>query len=74
MLNYKYPNIEAERIRKRLSQEELVALLNYKERKSYYTWLTTGNIPISVLIDMANIFECSTDYLLGRTRIPTVNQ
>lgn len=53
--------------------EELVAMLNYKERKSYYTWLTTGNIPTSVLIDMANIFECSTDYLLGRTRIPTVN-
>lgn len=74
MTNLKYPNIEAERKRLGLSQDEFVAMLNRKERKNYYTWLTSGNIPTSVLIDMANIFDCSIDYLLGRTRIPVVNK
>lgn len=63
---YKYPNIEAERVRAGLSQEELTQLLNYKERKSYYNWLTKGNIPCSVLSKMADIFDCTTDFLLGR--------
>lgn len=67
---YKYPNIEAERARKGYSQEELIKRLGYKERKSYYDWLTSGNIPTSVLIKMAEIFDCSVDYLLGRTRNP----
>lgn len=62
-----YPNIEAERIRAGLSQEELTRKLNYKERKTYYNWLATGNIPCSVLIKMSDIFGCTIDYLLGRS-------
>lgn len=71
---YRYPNIEAERVRKGLSQEELIFTLGYKERKSYHTWLSSGNIPTSVLLKMADIFDCSIDYLLGRTKNPTTNQ
>ena len=67
---YKYPNIEAERARNGYSQEELIKALGYKERKTYYTWLINGNIPTSVLIKMSDLFECSIDYLLGRTRNP----
>lgn len=67
---YKYPNIEAERARNGYSQEELIEKLGYKERKSYYTWLSSGNIPTSVLIKMSDLFDCSIDYLLGRTRNP----
>lgn len=61
----KYPNIEAERVRAGLSQDELIEALGYKERKSYYNWLANGNIPTSVLIKMSDIFNCSVDYLLG---------
>lgn len=64
-----YPNIEAERARFNLSQEELSKQLGV-ERKSYYNWLKKGNIPVAVLISLAEIFNCSTDYLLGRTRNP----
>lgn len=71
---YKYPNIEAERARKGLSQCELMAALGYKERRSYYTWLSSGNIPTSVLVKMADIFDCSIDYLLGKTKNPNVNR
>ncbi len=67
MNSFKYPNIESERIRCGLSQEELIKRLNYKERKTYYNWLFSGNIPTTVLIDMANLFDCSVDYLLGRS-------
>lgn len=65
----KYPNIEAERVRAGLSQDELIAKLGYKERKTYYNWLSSGNIPTSVIIQMADIFRCSIDYLLGRSSI-----
>lgn len=61
----KYPNIEAERVRAGMSQDELIEALGYKERKSYYNWLANGNIPTSVLIRMSEIFDCSVDYLLG---------
>jgi transcriptional regulator with XRE-family HTH domain len=67
---YKYPNIEAERARLGYSQEELIKALGYKERKSYQVWLSNGNIPTSVLMKMADLFDCSIDYLLGRTRNP----
>lgn len=73
MSNYKYPNIEAERARKGLSQDELIKALGYKERKSYYGWLNSGNIPVTVLVKMADIFDCSVDYLLGRTKNPSAN-
>lgn len=64
---YMYPNIEAERVRKGLSQEELIRELGYKERKTYYNWLSSGNIPESVLVKMADLFSCSIDYLLARS-------
>lgn len=71
MSKYIYPNIEAERARNNISQEELSQILNI-ERKSYYNWLKKGNIPVTVLIKLAEIFNCSVDYLLGRTRNPNV--
>lgn len=65
---YIYPNIEAERVRKGMSQDELIKALGYKERKSYHNWLSSGNIPQVVLERMADLFECSIDYLLTRRK------
>lgn len=64
-----YPNIEAERIRLQLSQEELSQKLGI-ERKTYYSWLYKGRIPVPALIKMGEILNCSIDYLVGRTRNP----
>lgn len=69
MAEYIYPNIEVERKRLNLSQEDFSEKLGI-ERKTYYNWLTKGNIPISVLIKLSEMFDCSIDYLLGRTRNP----
>lgn len=63
---YMYPNIEAERVRKGLSQEELIVALGYKERKTYYNWLSSGNIPQKALIKMSELFNCTIDHLLSR--------
>jgi DNA-binding XRE family transcriptional regulator len=70
----RYPNIDAERVKKGLSQEELSKLLGIT-RKCYYNWQTNGCIPSSKLIELADLFDCSVDYLLGlsdiRSRIVT---
>ena len=66
----KYPNIEAERVRAGLTQEQFIRQLGYQERKSYYNWLSCGNIPTSALVKMADLFHCSVDYLLGREDMP----
>lgn len=61
----KYPNIDAERARHGINTEELAQLLGVS-RKTLYNWTANGNIPSSALVHMADIFQCSIDYLLGR--------
>lgn len=61
----KYPNIEAERARHGLNADELAQKLGVS-RKTLYNWTNNGNIPSSALIRMADIFQCTVDYLLGR--------
>jgi len=63
----KYPNIDAERARKGLTVSSLTNLLGVN-RKTYYNWLSKGVIPQSKLNAMADIFNVSVDYLLGRTQ------
>lgn len=62
----KYPNIDAERARNGISNDDLAEQLGVS-RKTLYNWMDKGNIPTSALIQMAETFECSIDYLLGRT-------
>lgn len=45
--------------------EELAQMLGVS-RKTLYNWTANGNIPSSALVRMADIFQCSIDYLLGR--------
>lgn len=61
---YLYPNFEAERIRKGLSQSELVEKIGCC-RKSYLNWIKKGNIPTSMLIKFAEFYDVSIDYLLN---------
>lgn len=60
----KYENIEVERLRKRMSSEEFAKALGIT-RGTLNSWLKTGNIPATKLVEMAKMFNCSTDYLLG---------
>lgn len=60
----RYPNIDAERARAGLTTVALAERLGVS-RKTLYNWCAGGNIPQSALEEMANIFNCSVDYLLG---------
>lgn len=67
-----YINIDVERVKLRMSLDELADKIGV-QRKSIYTWQKNGKIPATVLIAMADFFGCSIDYLLGRTENRTVN-
>ncbi len=58
-------NIEAERARKQLTMAALADQLGICAKT--YSEYVRGRTPIpsNVLIDMAKLFNCSTDYLLG---------
>jgi len=49
-----------------LTQEEFAKKLNISQRTLSYYESGTRNIPIDVLIRIADYFNCSTDYLLNR--------
>ena len=57
-------NIEAERARNMLTKTELCKKLDITN-KSYQKYIQGNAIPSDKLIKMAEIFNCSTDYLLG---------
>ena len=65
-VNIKYPNIEAERARHGVSNDDLAEKLDVS-RKTLFNWMEKGNIPTSALIKMADLFNCTIDYLLGRS-------
>lgn len=60
-----YPNIEAERARMGITKDELAARLNI-DRRTLQNW-QAGKTQLSItkLLEMAEMFKCSTDYLLG---------
>lgn len=60
-----YPNIEAERARHGLSNDDLSKRLGVS-RKTLYNWQRTGHIPSEKLLKMADMFGCTVDYLLRR--------
>lgn len=60
----RYPNIDAERARRRMTVQELTDFLGVT-RKTYYNWCRVGKIPQSKLVKMADLFNTSIDYLLS---------
>lgn len=58
-------NIEAERVRKGMTQEQIAWKLGVS-RKTYCNWISEKmSIPSSRLIQMAQLFSVSVDYLLS---------
>lgn len=62
-----FPNIEAELARFSLTRDEAAAFLGVS-RRTFTSWMKgRGEIPASALVKMAEKWNCSVDYLLGRT-------
>ena len=60
-----YTHLNAERARRNMTVEDLAKKIGISVR-TFYTWQESGNIPATKLIAMAELFDCSIDYLLGR--------
>jgi len=54
-------------------QEYVASLLNISQRAYSHYENGTRGMPISILIEIANIYDVSVDYLLNRTNNPKIN-
>ena len=63
----RYPRIQDMRIDADLSQKELGEILHISQRA--YSYYETGSrcIPVEMLIRLADYYDTSIDYLVGRT-------
>lgn len=61
-------NIEIEQVRNGYTQESISKKLGVN-RTTYRKWLDTGTIPGEKLIALSDLFDCSVDYLLGRSDV-----
>lgn len=57
-----------------ISQEKIANILHISQRA--YSYYETGkhNIPLNVLCSLADYYDCSIDYLLGRTDNREINK
>lgn len=59
------PNIEAERIKRQMSRDDLVGALQVSKR-TYQNWQSGATeMPLSKLVQLSKLFNRSIDYLLG---------
>ena len=61
-----FPNLDAEQGRTKINNTALAEMLGV-DRKTLSNWKKRGNIPAKALSKMSDIFNCSIDYLVGRT-------
>lgn len=59
-----YPAIDAEIARNGMNISTFSAAIGI-DRGDYYRWQSNGKIPVPKLLEIARLFRCSTDYLLG---------
>ena len=58
------PVIEAERIKHRISRDEFAQMLNVSKRTVQNWQNGTTEMPLSKVLQLAKLWNCSTDYLL----------
>lgn len=69
MARLEYPNIEAERIKKRMTKDEFADALGVK-RRTVQNWQNgTTEIPLSKILMMRELFGVSADYLINREEV-----
>ncbi len=50
------------------SAKDICELINYKTLSTVYTWINGTSTPkIDVIIKLSNLFNCSVEYLIGRS-------
>lgn len=59
-----FPNIAAERAKRKMSVRQLAQNLGVCH-KTVYNWKSSGRIPQKYVEKMCQMFNCSADYLLS---------
>ena len=62
-----YPHIRDLREDADLTQSDIAKVLNCSQVAYSYYEIGRRDIPTEILIKLADFYNCSTDYLLGRT-------
>ena len=57
-----------------LKQRDLAKALNISQRAYSHYENGTRKIPLDILVPLADYYNCSVDYLLGRTKKKDVNK
>ena len=63
----RYPRIQDMRVDSDLSQKQMGEILHISQRSYSHYETGTRNIPVELLIRLANYYDTSIDYLVGRT-------
>ena len=66
----RYENIRNLREDNDLSQQQIADYLNISQRTYSYYESGEHNMPLPILVQLADYYHTSTDYLLGRTDNP----
>ena len=66
----RYERIRSLREDNDLSQQQLADYLNISQRTYSYYESGEHNMPLTILVQLADYYRTSTDYLLGRTNDP----
>ena len=67
----KYENIRSLRIDRGLTQKQLAQLLGVSQNTYSQYEIGVLNYPVDALIKLADFYDVSVDYLLGRTNVKT---
>lgn len=57
-----------------LTQNNIAKMLNITQRTYSHYELGDRNLPLDILVELADYYNCSVDYLLGRTNKKEVNK
>lgn len=63
----RYPHIRELREEHNMRQSEVATILNCSQVAYSYYEIGRRDIPSEILIKLADYYNCSTDYILGRT-------
>ncbi len=57
-----------------LSQKDIAVKLNISQRAYSHYENGSRNMPLNILVQLAEVYNCSVDYLLGRTNKKEINK
>lgn len=57
-----------------LTQTEIAKKFNISQRAYSHYETGTRDIPLNILVELADFYNCSLDYLLGRTNKKEINK